>query len=107
MKLVSNPRRRAARGQGWGAGNLNLETASQQENDSVFSAALFYSILRAEGGNPVVRKGALCITFRRTAATIRAGKWAAAHDPDGFVRMEYAKSIWTARDPQSDVVELG
>jgi len=84
---------------------LSPEAASQKQNG--FCAALFFSILRAEGGNPIIRKGALCLTFRRTPTTIGAGEWAASHDPNGAARLEYAKSIWAARDPNTEVVELG
>lgn len=73
-----------------------------------FTAALFYSILRSEGGNPFIRNDALYIDVVRASGLARdTGRWAAFHDPNGAIRLEYARSVWNARRPGTDVVELG
>ena len=74
----------------------------------VFSAALFFSFLRESGGNPFVKDGGLyCGTPQITEALRLAGIHAAKFDPDGQIRIAYARSMWEARPPGTRIVKLG
>lgn len=87
---------------------LNLETVVVGDFvDVAFNVALFYSILRTEGCNPFVRDGGLYLDFINSAAVKDAGTLAALYDPSGEIRLEYARSAWTARRSGTEVVELG
>jgi hypothetical protein len=75
---------------------------------NAFDAALFFSILRAGGDNPQIRHGGLCCGVHPRSKVIRdAGQWAAFHDPTGELRLEYARAIWSARNPGTEIIELG
>lgn len=74
----------------------------------VFSAALFFSYLREAGGNPFVKDGGLyCGIPQRTEALRLAGIQAGLLDPDGKIRLAYARSMWEGRLPGVRVVTLG
>lgn len=73
-----------------------------------FSAALFYSVLRACGDNPLVTQdGIYCRMQTKSSEIVNVGSWAALYDPTGEIRLEYARSAWTARRSGTEVVELG
>ena len=73
-----------------------------------FNAAAFFTILRACGVNPRLRFGGLyCNSMPRSTVVIEARAWAAHHDPDGRIRMEYALQIWNTRKSEFEIIELG
>lgn len=74
----------------------------------VFSAALFFSFLREAGGNPFVKDGGLYCGIPQMSEALRlAGIHAAKFDPDGQIRLAYARSEWEARPPGTRIVSLG
>lgn len=73
-----------------------------------FNAASFYSVLRANGCDPVVHNGALHMGLNEgSAAVIAVGQWAAHHDPTGAARLEFARAAWNSRSPRTEIVKLG
>ncbi|MGY4313712.1 hypothetical protein [Bradyrhizobium sp. JR3.5] len=69
-----------------------------------FDAHTYYASLRAEGCDPVVRNGALLFLVD---GGDEAGTWAALRDPDGSLRLEYARASWAKRTSDDEVIPLG
>jgi hypothetical protein len=89
---------------------LKLETADEGGENApyVFDAALFFSFFRAAGGDPQIRSGGIYRqAARRTPALREVCAWAAIHDPNGAIRMEYVRQQWEACAGGSTVVYLG
>lgn len=95
----------------WGGAMYSLKIVIEKGGEEAlrkFNPALFFSILRAAGGNPYILNGCAYVTARQTSSIIRdAGRWAAGHDPDGSIRREYAGSMWRARPQGAEKIDLG
>ncbi|UFX41919.1 hypothetical protein HAP47_0021725 [Bradyrhizobium sp. 41S5] len=86
--------------------NLTAAATSKIEPSTPFCAGAYYTALRDEGCDPIVRNGALQILINGSSEN-SFGRWAALHDPDGSLRKEYARAAWAARTSDEDVILLG
>lgn len=71
-----------------------------------FCAEAFYTGLRAGGGDPVVRNGALHFLVGEFPVS-NLNKWAALHDPTGSLRVGYARDAWAKRASDDEIILLG
>lgn len=73
-----------------------------------FNAGLYFSILRAAGGNPhITENGLFTVISPATKAMREAGQWAALHDPTGHIRLAFAQAAWERRPRGATFVMLG
>lgn len=86
--------------------NLNLKASAGIDPSTSFCAYTYYTGLRAQGSDPIVWKGGL-YWHVGTSSIGNLGEWAARHDPDGKLRMEYARMMWAARASDEEVIPLG
>lgn len=71
-----------------------------------FCAYTYYTGLRAEGRDPIVRDGAFCVRVGDSSEN-NFGQWAALRDPSGDLRLDYARALWAARTSDDEVILLG
>jgi hypothetical protein len=81
--------------------------SDQIDPSPLFCERTFFQKIREEGCNPIARDGGLYIDFINSAAVRDAGRWAALHDPDGALRLEYARAAWEDRRTDDEVILLG
>ena len=84
--------------------HLNLKASAGVDPSTPFFAGTYYTGLRAEGCDPVIRDGGLHMLLNGAS---EFGAWAALHDPDGSARLEYARAAWAARTSNDEIILLG
>jgi hypothetical protein len=81
--------------------------SDQIDPSPLFCERTFFQKIREEGCNPLVTQNGLYTGFVNSAAVRDAGRWAALHDPDGTLRLEYARAAWEDRRTDDEVILLG
>ena len=84
--------------------NLNLDAIASVHSSTPFCADTYYAGLRAAGCDPVIRDGAVHMLLN-LAPELDA--WAAHQDPDGSLRIEYARAVWAKRTSDEEAIPLG
>lgn len=86
----------------------NLSVAATIEPSTPFCSYTYFTGLRGEGGNPFVANGGLYQSVTEGSKSAREfNEWAARHDPDGALRLEYARAMWSVRSSDDEVILLG
>lgn len=86
--------------------NLDANASITVDPSTPFCAYSYYSGLRAEGRDPIVRNGALHVLVKESSEN-NYGRWAALRDPSGDLRLDYARAMWAARTSDDEVILLG
>ena len=86
--------------------NLAATATINIDPSTPFCAYTFYTGLRAQGCDPIVRNGGLHWRIGESLMG-NLGEWAARHDPGGKLQMDYARSMWAARTSDDEVILLG
>lgn len=86
--------------------NLNLKASAGIDPSTSFCAYTYYTSLRAQGSDPIVRNGGLYWSVGESSND-DLHKWAARQDPKGALRIQYARMMWSARASDDEIIELG
>lgn len=86
--------------------DLNLNASASIGPSTPFCPRTYFHGLREAGSNPLVRGGGLRWLVGESS-TSNLNKWAALHDEDGAVRLQYARDAWAERTSDDDVILLG
>ncbi|MCP3400185.1 hypothetical protein [Bradyrhizobium sp. CCGB20] len=87
--------------------DFNLNASARIDSSTPFCAEAYFTALRAEGRDPVVRQGALHVLLKGSSKEDSLGKWAAHHDPQGKMQIEHARAAWAARTSEDEIIVLG
>ncbi|SDJ62678.1 hypothetical protein SAMN05216338_10578 [Bradyrhizobium sp. Rc2d] len=86
--------------------NLNHKASAAIDLSTPFCAYTYYTGLRAKGCDPIVARGGLhCGVVGDSTRNLH--EWAARHDPDGKLRIDYARMMWAVRASDDEVILLG
>ncbi|MBR0903344.1 hypothetical protein [Bradyrhizobium liaoningense] len=83
--------------------NLGANANISLDPSTPFSPGAYFHGVREAGCNPFVANGGL---YQSVGAS-DLNKWAARHDPDGSLRLKYARMMWAARASDDEIIELG
>ncbi|MGF6433484.1 hypothetical protein [Bradyrhizobium elkanii] len=85
--------------------DLSAAATGKIDPSTPFCAHAYYVALRDEGCDPIVRGGGFYMLLNGNRSP--AGKWAALRDPDGSLRLEYARTAWAERTSDDEIILLG
>ncbi|WP_234683991.1 hypothetical protein [Bradyrhizobium monzae] len=86
--------------------NLGATATIKIDPSTQFCAYTYFSGLRAQGCDPIVRNGGLHWLVGESSVS-NFHEWAALHDPDGNLRIEYARAMWSTRASDDEIIALG
>lgn len=86
--------------------NLDANASITVDPSTPFCAYTYYTGLRAEGRDPIVRDGAFFVSVGDSLVN-NLDRWAALRDPSGDERLDYARALWAARTSDDEVILLG
>lgn len=86
--------------------DLNLNASASIDPSTPFCPRTYFHGLREAGSNPLVHGGGLYWSVGESS-TGNLGKWAARHDPDGKLQMDYARAMWSTRASDDEIIALG